>query len=148
MTVGDITGIASLVLVLVAIWKGWFEGKNLQKTGENLSAELMSKYQEMVDSSLDRSLKLSSRLAELETSDRQKTAEIQDLKEKDRQKDLKIQDLEQQLIDWKDWAERLVAQVESLGVVPEEFISRSTHIGGSNERREVSQRKARRAAKK
>lgn len=123
MTLGDFTGIASLILVLVAIWKGWFEGRNLQRTGENLSADLMSKYQEMVDNSLDRGLHLSKRITELETADRQKAEEIRTLKERDIQKDKRIRDLEVDLSDMRDWAHRLVAQVESLGLTPEEFLS-------------------------
>jgi uncharacterized coiled-coil protein SlyX len=100
----DLAGIAALIATGIVVWKAFFETRAT-------SADTASKYEELANRSAERALSLDSRVSDLE-------------KRIDEQQQT-IESLRCENADLRDWAERLVHQVQSLGGAPVEIRERA-----------------------
>lgn len=104
MDLNDLSGLLALILAVVAIGKGFYEGKKIQKDASKAGADAITSYEQAADIAAERALKLTKRIKDLEDVVEAQGKELEELKDT--------------LEDVQDWAERLVHQVQSLGGVP------------------------------
>jgi hypothetical protein len=125
MTLGDITGVVALLLSIVLIIKGFFESRNLQKTGGNIDSSTIANLQKALNEAVDLNRTIPEQMASFEIKLTQQETEhkleISRIKEAHA---LEMEELNAMYADVKDWAERLVLQVKSLGGIPVQIRSR------------------------
>ena len=96
--------IASITAILIAVFKAPAERREVGSRAESQEADTAEKYQRIASQAADKALKLNERVEQLEIM-------VEEL-----QADLKRKELENE--DMRDWAERLVHQVKSMGGQP------------------------------
>jgi hypothetical protein len=114
-------GIGALITALIYVTKIRTEKKASQAETRHIDAETSSLYQDIADRSAERSLKLDIRVAVLEALIVKQSKELQRLPilEAIVEKQAKeLQRLREENADLRDWAERLVHQVQGLGGQP------------------------------
>jgi hypothetical protein len=135
MTIDNIITYIALIASIVAIYKGFHEGKKAIYSGEKDRADAFVTYEEYVKKSAENSANWSKRYDELEEkyNTLEKKYNIESKEWSDRYSLLACQmsSLIRSNEDIKDWAERLVHQVESLGKIPVKIRTRS--IPSANE---------------
>ena len=108
MDIGEIIAIVAAVGALIGSVLAWrktpHETKEIDSRTEGQDADTISKYQVIADRAAERALKLEKRVDDLE-------CEVAKLKEENRQ-------TREENLDLRDWADRLVHQVKSLGGDP------------------------------
>jgi hypothetical protein len=97
-------GIGALITALIYVLKVKTEKRAVNAVTEKTEAETISIYQNIADRSAERALKLDIRITTLEALVQKQAAELQRLREEN--------------ADLREWAERLVHQVQGLGAEP------------------------------
>jgi len=114
-------GIGALITALIYVFKVKTENRKAKAETEHTEADTASIYQDIADRSAERSLKLDIRVAVLESLIVKQAKELQRLPilEAIVEKQAKeLQRLREENADLRDWAERLVHQVQGLGGQP------------------------------
>jgi uncharacterized coiled-coil protein SlyX len=106
-----LTTLSSLMALLVAAGSMYIALKKAPVDTENTKVDTAQKYQLIADQAAERALKLDKRIVELE----QKVDE-QDVKIEAQEKE--IIRYQHEISDLRDWAERLVHQLQSVDITP------------------------------
>ena len=110
--------IAAVILASLAVYKAFraqrYDERLARAASSKGDADAAASYEELADRAASRAIKLQDQIDELRSQDDVQQKEIDDLKADSREKDCLIEDL-------REWAERLVHQVISLGGKPVEL---------------------------
>lgn len=111
MNSGFLTALSSLSAMLIAIVSLYIAWKKAPVEVDHLKVDTATKYQQIADMAAERALKLDARVDELENQLVEKDKEIAELRRE-------YDELKQENVDLRNWAERLVYQLQSVDITP------------------------------
>jgi uncharacterized coiled-coil protein SlyX len=106
-----LTALSSLMALIVAAGSMYVALKKAPVDNENTKVDTATKYALIADQAAERALKLDERVEELETRIVEQAMKIDEQARKLDERDREIADL-------RDWAERLVHQLQSVDITP------------------------------
>jgi hypothetical protein len=119
ITLGDITGVAALLLTLILIAKGYLEGRNLQKVSGNLDADSISKLQITLNEAITTNASLSKQVSEFKQElEHQKRLHVREMEEQKKLHLIEMGKLQKMYDDVLEWSEHLCDQIRSYGGEP------------------------------